>query len=251
MKAKELIKGVDYFSEADLFQKAASLKKLELLKPNSNSSEKIKEYVLTEDLLKVLAERGIKRRGCTDDIFTLVDENFSDQNDDWNFYQLQNGVGKLDLKISLSFRFEIDSEWGVILRPQTCGATLSPNYNLPHFHLFKALVESDAASSGIALEIAKTNSRIIVPWSELGLDGICQRGELFRNHFANNNAEVHELSVRKPNLFIPYPYPREQGFDNNFFDVKTAQPRIIRAWGRQLKKYRESLIISRRKKKAS
>jgi len=248
---KGLIKGVDYFSLADLFRKAAALKKLELLNPNSNSSQKIKEYMLTEDLLKFLAERGFKRHDRPDPIFTLADENFSDQGNYWNFQQLENEVGKFDLKISLSINFEFENDRGIILRPKALGTFLSPAYNLPHFHLFKALVESDEASSGIALEMAKSDGRIIVSWAELGIDCICPLADLFRNKFANNNAAVHELSVRKSNLFIPFPYPKEPGSDSFFFITKAAQPRIIRAWRRQLEKYRESLIISRRKKKTN
>jgi hypothetical protein len=244
---KGLIKGVDYFSLADLFRKAAALKKLELLNPNSNSSQKIKEYMLTEDLLKFLAERGFKRHDRPDPIFTLADENFSDQGNYWNFQQLENEVGKFDLKISLSVSFEVDMDWGIILRPQACGAFLSPAYNLPHFHLFKALIESDETSSGVAREMARTNGRIIVPWTELGLDGIRQSTDLFCK-FINNNKEVFDLGQRRE-IFFPSPYSKERGIDGNFFFVKSVQPQIIRAWGRQLKKYRESLIISRRKKK--
>jgi len=67
------------------FSESGCVKKLELLNPNSNSSQKIKEYMLTEDLLKFLAERGFKRHDRPDPIFTLADENFSDQGNYWNF----------------------------------------------------------------------------------------------------------------------------------------------------------------------
>jgi len=81
-----------------------------------------------------------------------------------------------------------------------------PAYNLPHFHLFKALIESDETSSGVAREMARTNGRIIVPWTELGLDGIRQSTDLFVNLLTITKKSL--TLAKEEKFFFLRPTPR-------------------------------------------
>lgn len=248
--------GVDCFTQDDLFKKAALLKGLELSGSRIVSSKNIKEYVLTDDLFLKLAERGIKKidisRGLNF-VVGLVDENTSAgqlDNCPVNQWEFRKAIGQeLDWRIFLLVEFErheVNNEViGISLRPRANGTNSSAISKLAHFHLFKVLAEDWAEAPAIVKELAASDGIIHLTFTDLGLEGLRYRPDFFKK-FVNGNDEVFKLYKNK--VFSPAPFPLEPGEGEVLYDTKAIQCYLTRRWSKQLRTYRDSLTIKRRKK---
>ena len=247
----DLTAGVDTFTLLDLLRKVAVHKGLKLHGGVSKAySEPIKMYALDGKLLAVLAERNIKRQDrpdCRNEIFTLVDENPQEKipgwasSNYWNFKLLEGDKSKFDLRVTLSVGFGLNLEKrGVVLVPQAHGSYVSAADSLPNFHMFKALVESDADAPEVARELATSNGTIVVTWTELGLGGIRKLSHLF-SEFTARNETVAQLGGNGE-VFNPAPHPRYQQPGDELFVVEPAQPKVIQLWRVQLNEYRAHLV---------
>lgn len=248
----DLVRGVDIFTTFELFQKTAACKGLKLEESTSSDySKPIKVYTLDDKLLTVLAKRGIKQRHHHPDStnlfvnFTLLDEN--PQKGDspsvcWGFKQLEGDKGDFDLRIFLKVAFGLSFERReIILLPLACSTSLYPMDELPHFRMFKALVESDNEPPFIAKELAESNGSIVVSGNELGLGDICSLASLFIE-FANRNDAIIELNNNNPKVFDLEFFPQWQRLKDDLFVTEFAQPRVIQRWRLQLSGYRNSFI---------
>lgn len=244
--------GENALTRLGLFRKAAAHKGLRLHEGNSKAySEPIKEYVLDEKRLAVLAKRNIRRKDRldgTNEIFTIVDENPQEKapgwspSNYWNFKLADGDRHGFDLRITLSVSFIINFEKrGVVLMPRAHGLFVSPVDHLPNFRMFKALVESDSEALAVTKELAASDGSIVVTWSELGLGGIRRLEELFAE-FAGSNETVTRLG-RDGNVFDPAPYPRCcRHADDTLFIPEPAQPKLFETWRAQLNEYRSQLV---------
>lgn len=248
-EALTLMRGRDIFTPFELMVKAAQYKGL-LLKHEGSLilSEPIATYVLDDALLTVLAENKIRRQlrpDCNNTVFTLVDENPQEkpapgwiESDYWNFRETPKSSGQFDLKIKLQVSFHISfTKKGVVLRPKAYGTFLSPGGALPHFRMFKALVETGGKDlSPVVNELAQSDGYIIVTWTELNLGDIKKLTSLF-DEFSKGRNEIQYLAQRH-DVFHP-----SLGFANELFVTESIQPQVIRAWREQLEEYRQKLIL--------
>lgn len=236
----------------NLLRKAAAHKGLKLHEGASSArSEPIKEYVLDERLLAVLAERGIKRQyrpDCRNEIFTLVDENPQKKvpgwttSNYWNFNLVEGDKRAFDLRMTLSVGFGINFEKrGVVFVPQAHGSFVSAADQLPNFRMFKSLVENDPDAPAVAKELAASDGTLVVTWTELGLGGIRRLADLFVE-FAARNETVAQLG-RNGDVFDPAPNPRYQQPGDELFIPEPAQPKIVETWRAQLNEYRSHLVV--------
>ncbi|MDD5043899.1 MAG: hypothetical protein PHD51_04585 [Patescibacteria group bacterium] len=251
-KKLTLSPGVDTFTLSDLLTKTAAYKGLKLEDENVPEAgfKSIKEYVLSDNLLAVLAKQGITpqaRLDCRNKIFTLVDENPQKEipgeivSNYWNFLLLEDDGDKFDLRVSLNIEFEVSGpRRGIVFWPQAHGPYVSPSDSLPHFRMFKILVESDKDAPAIARELAASNGDIVVTWANLGLSGIRSLADIFTKLVGNN--EIVEQLGSTEEVFDPVPNPQHQQAGEELFVTKLAQPKIIQIWRRQLEKYRNQLV---------
>jgi len=250
----KLVPGKDIFTMLDLLRKAAQYKGLKLQEGQSRAmSEPIKVYTLDDRLLAILAEQGIRQYGrpdCRNEILTLEDENpqkyvpgFVPSNY-WNFKLLEGKKNKFDLRVSLSVGLGITTKGGggVVFWPQAHGSFLSPVDELPNFRMFKALVESDKDAPVVAKELAASKGSIIVSWTDLGLGGICGIFDLFVK-FTGRNERVLRLGMDSDGIFCPHSNPRNVQPGDRLFVAKHVQTKIIETWNRQLKQYKEMLVV--------
>jgi hypothetical protein len=255
---KVFTRGVDCFTQIDLFRKAAALKGLELKDVHGyfSDSRNIKEYFLTEDLLAKLAERGIKKSDLPAEpnfVVRLVDENIYIgplEHFPANQWEFRRAIGqKFDLRIFLSVGFqrrEVDDEViGISLRSQANGTCSSASSKCAHFHLFKALAEDWVEAPAIVKELVASDGIIHLAWADLGLEGLCYRPDFFWK-FVNGNKEVFELHKKK--VFSPAPFPLEPKEGEALYDTKAIQCYLGCRWSKQLRAYRDSLTIKRRRK---
>jgi hypothetical protein len=258
-KEKIFTRGVDCFTQLDLFQKAAALKGL-VLKEDSlciSDSQNIKEFLLTEDLLAKLAERGIKKCDNVKEPhfqFILEDEDIRNvglPEYPTNRWEFRRAIGqKFDLRIFLSVGFERreanDEVIGISLRPQAGGVCFSSaSDKRANFHLFKALVEDWPEAPPIAKDLAASDGVIHLSWIDIGWEGLRFRPDLFQ-YFTGGNDRVFELHEKK--IYSPAPFPSESGRGEMLYDTKSVQRYLIRRWNKQLREYRDSLVLKRRKK---
>ncbi|MDZ4296602.1 MAG: hypothetical protein U1A16_04525 [Patescibacteria group bacterium] len=253
MKATTVLTvGEDTLTLLDLVRRAATHKGLKLHEGASTAySEPIKEYVLDEKLLAILAGRGIKRQNRPDrrnETLTLVDENPQERvpgwlpSNCWNFKFLEGDKRAFDLRVTLSVGFGINFEKrGVVLVPQAHGPSSSPTDRLPNLRMFKALVENDTDAPAVAKELAASGGTTVVTWTELGLGGIRRLADLF-TEFTAGNETVARLG-RTGEVFDPAPNPRYEQPGDELFIPEPAQPKILEAWRAQLSEYRSRLVV--------
>lgn len=254
----ELTIGVDAFTLRDIFEKTAVYKGLKLqICVSKVCSEPIKVYELDDNLLVVLRQSGIKRRlrpDCQNEVFTLVDENFQEKDQEglarinyWNFklreFKLREGDRhNFDLRIPLIIDLSLDIEKrGIALHPRSPSPLLYPSSRLPNFRMFKALTESDKDAPLVAKELAASDGSIMVTWTEIGLAGIRKLEDIFVE-FVGQNETVMQLG-RDRKVFYPLPYPKSLLSHNDLFVVESVQPTIIETWRTQLNEYRNSLVL--------
>lgn len=247
-----LTPGVDTFTLLDLFERAAGHKDLTLHRGNGSRvrSEPITTYVLDEQVLAALAQRGIRREprpDCRDEIFTLVDQNPQEHVPGWvpscywNFKQRDGAEHQFDLRMTLGVHFYVHTERrGIVLVPQASGSFVSPVDRLPNFRMFQALVEHDDAAPAIAKELAASDGDIVVTWTDLGLGGIRSITALF-DEFAQRREAIVRLGGNHE-VFQPDPHPPYQRPVNELFVAEPAQPRVFDAWRAQLSEYRALLV---------
>jgi len=249
-----LVVGQEALTESDLLQKAIAFKGLEFGYLYSDrpgaSSKPIKEYVLDNRLLAVLASLGIRqqlRPDCYNEIFTLVDNNPQENNSDflpsnwWNFRLVEGQKSKFDLRISLCASCFIHfKKCGIVLWPTANGCYVSAGDRLPNRRMFEILVESDESAPPIAKELASSDGEILVTWADLGLTGIRAVNSLFAE-FSNGRALIEQLAL-SDRLFNPSPY-LSYWQKVQWFVTEPAQPKLLQVWKEQLDGYRSSLSI--------
>ncbi|MEK9168475.1 MAG: hypothetical protein AAB698_01620 [Patescibacteria group bacterium] len=252
-KAVNLTTGADFFTFLYLLRKAAAHKGLKLhegVALNAYYSEPIKEYILNDKLLAILAKCRIKRQArpdCNHEIFTLVDENPQEKvqgwtpSNYWNFKLLEGDKRKFDLRVTLSVGFGINLEKrGIVFLPQAHGSYVSAADSLPNFRMFKALIESSSDVPAVAKELAASDGSTVVTWTELGLGGIRKLSHLFVE-FAARNETITQLG-RNGEVFDPAPNPRYQQHNDELFIPEPAQPKVIQIWRTQLNEYCAHLV---------
>jgi hypothetical protein len=252
--------GKDCISLRQLFKKAAAFKGIPIAENDISHqwSGPIAEYVLDDQLLAFLADRGIRRRERSDDIFTLSDENpqveipgFMPSNC-WNFKSEKDGTGRFDLKVTLEIVFAADQRRrGFILFPSATGMFVSPVDRLPNTRLFKALVESGEPCSpypAVVRELARSeDGTVFVPWANLGRGNIRRLSDLFRD-FTGGNPAIVKLADRMESMeiFDPIPHIRHWPIPDpgdEVYIVEHAWRRVLDAWHAQLAEFRESLNV--------
>jgi len=249
-----LAKRVNAFTPPDLFRKAGAHTRLRGLHPVSYDeralhSDTIKDYILSQELLAILEKHGIKQQPRPDmggRIFTIIDHNTPSGDNYWNFQVRDRRYTKqeekrFNLRISLSAELRINEEDGVVLTPRASGTFLWPSDNLPHLHMFRALVESNKRAPAIAKKLAASDGSITIAWEDLGLGGILTLAKLFKN-FAGESETVARLCADE-NVLDPVPKPRYQKYGDRLFVSASIQPDIIRVWKEQLEQYQEALAI--------
>ena len=223
----------------ELLEKALSHKGLKLQKgPGEVYSEPIERYTINEELLAFLKTQGFTQQSRPDEVFTLIHEKFAGY---WNFIKDKEGQG-FDLSVNLLVGLGINREkGGIVFWPLAFGSFLSPDTasDKIHFHLIKALVESNSHASLIVKELAASDGSLLITWAELGLEGIKRLRELF-DEFAGHNEAIRALSM-DDKIFSPVPLPC--GLPNEPWAIKEVQATIVATWREQLRAYRESLEI--------
>lgn len=252
----DLGNGKDIFTLLDLLRQVAALKKLGLhVGEHETYSDPIKVYRLDEKTLEVLAKAGIKRQPRPDcrNTFTLVDENPQPPpvpgwmpSTWWNFKlpdpdaANQRDREGTPLEITLSVGFSVNTrKRGIVLIPQAHGSFVSAADRLPHFRMFKALVEADSEAPAVAKEIAASDGSAVVTWTELGLGGLRHIAELFRE-LVGENKPVDDLA-RGSDVFKPSPYHKVWQPGVDLYIAEPAQPKLFAAWQKQLEEYRAKL----------
>ena len=159
----------------------------------------------------------------------------------WNFKRDEKS-GKFDLKISLSVDFSVSRPArGVVLYPRAHGTFVSPVDELPNFRMVKALAESDQDAPELIKELAASNGRGVVNWTEIGLGGIMTVADLFEE-FARGNEAVMQLAyVTK--VFDPTPLSRHPSLVEPLYIIEPEQAKLMADWRKQLEDYRNSLIV--------
>jgi hypothetical protein len=244
-----LVRGVNCFTESDLFMRAATLKGLEMQNVGSRS-QKLKEYKVGLPVLAKLAEENIVRRVRPerDETYALVDDNPQDSmpeytpSNSWNFSRSNNKKKKFDLRLSLSIELQLSiRERGIIFFPTVSATLRSPSSRLSNRWAFNALVDYDDSNlPDIAKQLAVSQEgRILVSWTEMGLGGLRQMIDLFLE-VAKHKEDVFALGQAKESIFYPAPIAHK---GDSLFVAETIQPSIFKAWEKQLKKYRESLFF--------
>jgi len=249
MQTIELVVGKDTFTLLDLLRKAGENKELKLEKESESDaySNTIATYTLDRKLLNFLAERNIKQQPRPDDIFTLSDENWQEKvpgwhpSNYWNFKKV-DGKNEFDLHLDLVAGINLarSEDRGIRLHTKVHGSLLSPSDRLPNFRVFKALVESGVQEVPlVAKELVDNEGFLIVSWTELGLGGIRKMSSLFFEVFPDKK-ELHAIA-NQGRVFNPPPFRQSMG-DPEIFIAEPAQPKVIKAWHEQIKKYSESLV---------
>lgn len=250
MNERRGFSGRDFFTDLEVMQKAAQHKGLVLRGGGSMIlSDPFATYVLTDDLLAALNERGIKRQprpDCNNDIFTLIDENPQKEvpgwapSNYWNFKEKPEKSGRFNLEIELRISFHNSTEKrGVEFRPKAFGTFLSPTDSLPNFRMFKAMVELGGTENlpVVAKELAQSDGIIVIHWAKLGLGGIRTTSALFQEFSIRGREEIEELA-RHHDIFHPAAYPK-----SNVFVIEPKQYQVIQIWCEQLEEYRQRLVI--------
>jgi hypothetical protein len=158
----------------------------------------------------------------------------------WNFQKIE-GKNEFDLKMDLVAGVSLTSyeDRGIRLYTKVHGTFFSAADLLPNFRVFKALVESGAQEvPPVAHELAD-NGSLVVSWTDIGLGGIRRMSNLFFEAFPGNQ-EVNMIA-NCGRVFDPPPHRQGMG-EPQIFIAETAQPRVMRAWREQIKKYGASLI---------
>lgn len=249
MQAVPLEEGKDVFTLLSLLRKAAEFKGLKLAKESESDAytEPIATYKLNRKLLGILAEHNIKNHPRPDDIFTLLDENWQEQvpgwdpSNYWNFKRIE-GKNEFDLKMTLVASVNLASyeDRGIRLHTKVLSSFLSASDRLPNFRVFKALVESGTQEvPSVAHELIAGEGTLVVSWSDIGLGGLRNMSQLFFEVFRGNN-ELNMIAHRG-GVFNPPPHGRGIG-DPQIFVAEPAQPKVIRVWREQIKKYSASLV---------
>ena len=247
-----LVMGEDALTLLDLLRRAATHKGLKLREGSKEGiSEPIKEYVLDEKLLAVLEEYKIRRQDrpdCRNEIFTLIDENPQERvpgfapSNYWNFKLVEGERHIFNLRVTLSVGFGISiGKRGVLLVPQAHGTFLSPADGLPHFRMFRALVENDRDAPLVAKELALSEGTILITWTELGLGGIRRLSYLFEE-FTGHKETIDRLG-RNGEVFDPNPFPRCQNPGEELFIPEPSQAKVFEMWRAQLDEYRSKLVV--------
>ncbi len=250
----DFIPGQDILTQSELMQRAAALIGLEIGQEDKTRSitKAFATFELDQAKLKALEERGIKRQERPDcDVFTLIDTNPQDPpphgfalSNYWNFSRTERDKGPFDLKIELKVQLVVDqSKRGIVCTPLASGTLVSPCDHLPNFRMFKALVELSPDMPDVAKRIAANElGRVVISWTDLGLGGLREIGDLFRE-FARGNQAIHELSS-KTSIFQPSPLHSAYAPGNTEqYVVEPAQPRLFRLWHQQLDNYRDKIYL--------
>lgn len=195
-------------------------------------------YRLSPKWLAKLESTGIKRQEQSDGIITLIDEIAPSQGEIncnyWNFWEAKPRVG-LTVNFILS-----ENEGGFELLPV---ATSTKNHGinrLPHFRMFKVFTETDQEAPEIAKRIVADNGKVLVPFEEMGLEGLCSLEGLFQR-FCEGSQAIINLG-KEGGIFDPAPLHRYRTHENDYFISVSAQVTILSDWEEQLLKFKDSLV---------
>ncbi|MFA5185916.1 MAG: hypothetical protein WC551_05485 [Patescibacteria group bacterium] len=257
----EFIPSEDIFTQEELCMLAAKHKGLTLKAGRSPAvCEPLATIKLTEIMLRKLAELGIKRHEQPGYNFTLMDENPQEpaimgwaNSCGWTFTPVENGdkgprteatrTLVYDLHIDLHVELRLNqTERNIVCVPLAYGASVSPTDALPNFRMFKALVEIAGGMPDVAREIAASEGWITIPWTKLGLAGLCEIKDLF-HEFCHGKHIIKDLA-RYQKVFDPAPFNEPNAPPSaRRFVAKVAQPRLFRCWKNQLDEYRSKLTV--------
>lgn len=234
---------IDLLTVRELCRRAAKYKRLEL-KENDNRlrSNAIRTYTLTNEDIVYLASKGIKHHPRQDQVYTLCDENPQAQpvpgftaSNYWNF-EIPHHRNQPEIQITLSVEFELrPRRRGIALLPRAYGGIVAPADDLPHYRMFRALVERDPDATLTMRELAASNGSVDVSWTDFGLGGLRMLDQLFEE-FARNNEHILRLAKHSA-IFKPQPYSNPL----TMFVTEPDQPTLFDIWDEQLTNYRTSL----------
>lgn len=247
--------GITCFYPQELCERAATTLGLSIADYSANhsaTSRPFAEYPIDGELLTFLAKRSIRRHERNDDILTIADENpqspapgFAPSNH-WNFKIKPSPAENEQPKFGLCFRFwNSVRERGVTLHPLVYGnAYLFPVDKLPNQRLFQALIAFKLPkiprALAKAMETAEDSGNpITVPWFDMGLGGIREINDLFRE-FPGGVESIVDLARKDRQVFTPNPY----GFKDQLFVTEICHPKLFRAWKEQLDAYRKTLCVA-------
>ncbi len=254
MENIRLVQGSDVFTLWDLYKKASEHKGLKFSEGSGSiiQTHTIVTYVLDKKLLDLLAERGIKKQPRSDDVFTLVDENWQEKSvggfhetEYWNF-KTKEGEKHLELEVGLAVTMAlVEEDRGIRFYPATRSTLVSPGSGLSHFRMFKTLVESGTKEVlPVVRELAQSEGHIVVSWTDLGLGGIRSFHSVYQEFFGENKAICDLAMQSHGRVFDPDPYQPLSSKKDKMFIAEPAQPRVIKGWKEQLRKYKQSLAVA-------
>ncbi len=232
--------GKNCFREADIFKKAVEYKSL-LYQGVNSCSETFVTYDLDERLLALLAEAGIRKNPCSENVFSLVDTNSQKTepgvplSNFWNFQLVENSE-KPDLRIHLYVILKNSSKKrGVTMLSCTKGA-FPPLDHLPNFRMFKTLVECGGQEVPlIAKDLRANEGKVFISWTELGLAGIRTLGNLWLE-FVDYHEATRDLSVVEDQCFkSPFLENIQDVIGiKDLFILESVQGKIFEEWERRI-----------------
>ncbi len=242
MEREFLIHGENCFTETELSKFVIVNNRLSFSEANSYRSNSFREYVLSDEILKILREKNIEpRKADSENAYAISDNNPGEAGSNWFFYLDQYKKGTFDLRVSLSFSVEIKiRKRGMVFYPhaEACSSNctcVSPNSRSANFRMFKTLIDNNADDvPEIAKRMAASpDGQVVVNWTELGLGGLRTLKDIFYNEFAKGNEAVQKLT--KETIFFPNPY------NDSRYITEQVQSILFDVWEEQLKEYRNKL----------
>ena len=227
------------FTLDQLFSMAAAHKGLKIRNPGAlrPCTPNLAVVPIANGIINFLESRGIELHEHSEGMFTLVDTGQQQlipgrsPSNYWN----QKTNGPVPPQIELYLTLSLDTKGnGITLWPQASGNFLSPVDSLPNFRMFKAIVESGMAKElpAVAEEIAGSEGHILVTWTELGLTGLKNAVDLFKE-FSGGNELLRKLAYRDE-IFRPK-------ISGNLYFAKSYQVQVHIEWHYQLTTYIDSL----------
>lgn len=222
---------IDLLNDIEIIALAAKKKGIGFNGNSMGYSEKIGIYPLDEKTLTLLAKQGIKIQPRPDGVFTLLDGGEQKPAPGFiasNYWNFPSGYERA---ITLGVTFMVQkSRGGVLCSPTAHGNYVSPADHLPNWRMFKALVENDHLVPPLVKEIAHSEYPILIPWSELGLDGIRTVEELF-SMATTGNPKTNWLGHNSMDMA---PCPETNG---HLFVTKPAQAILLQIWAEKIREF--------------
>jgi len=229
---------ITFWSETDLYAMAATVRNIPFNK-EGDAFSRIGEYTLDDHLLLALSERRITRMPDV-----LRSKRFMELSDYgvcksgapmrtriWRFKRNEDGI--TDLRVFIDLWFELNRNQGVTLSPRVVCNGGSASNPIANFHFFTVLIENDDASTALCRELLQNEGRILVSWNEMGIDGVSDIVNFFKELTRENRALARVVSTER--IFKPYPSIwRKRSEDRRVYFPTSSKPALADQWRSQL-----------------